>query len=36
MLGMEFEILAHLDPEADPTTAETALLEHDAYLVRRI
>lgn len=36
MLGNEFEMLVHLDPSADPVTAKTALLEHDAYLVRRV
>jgi SAM-dependent methyltransferase len=36
MLGSDFEILVHLDPRADPTTAEDAQLTHDAYLVRRL
>jgi SAM-dependent methyltransferase len=36
MLGRDFEILVHLDPKADPQRAEEALVEHDAYLVRRV
>jgi SAM-dependent methyltransferase len=36
MLGSGFETLVHLDPKADPVTAHDALLEHDAYLVRRL
>jgi SAM-dependent methyltransferase len=36
MLGSGFETLVHLDPKADPATAQKALLEHDAYLVRRL
>lgn len=35
MLGDKFEVLVHLDPQADPATADSALLKHDAYLVRR-
>jgi SAM-dependent methyltransferase len=36
MLGSEFEMLVHLDPSTDPDTAQQSLLEHDAYLVRRV
>jgi SAM-dependent methyltransferase len=36
MLGSGFEVCSHLDPKTDPTAADAAWLEHDAYLVRRI
>jgi SAM-dependent methyltransferase len=36
ILGSDFEVLAHLDPQADPATAERLFLTHDAYLVRRL
>jgi SAM-dependent methyltransferase len=36
VLGSDFEILVHLDPKANPATARKALVEHDAYLVRRV
>jgi SAM-dependent methyltransferase len=36
LLGSHFEILVHLNPQHDPATAETAALEHDAYLIRRV
>jgi SAM-dependent methyltransferase len=35
MLGDKFEVLAHLDPRADPAAAESARLTHDAYLLQR-
>jgi SAM-dependent methyltransferase len=36
MLGDSFEVLAHLDPQADAARAQTAqLAPHDSYLVRR-
>jgi SAM-dependent methyltransferase len=36
MLGSDFEIVMHLDPKVDPAAAQTALVEHDAYLIRRM
>ncbi len=37
MLGSDFEMLMHLDPQADPATAQSAqVAPHDAYLVRRV
>jgi SAM-dependent methyltransferase len=36
MLRNKFEVLVHLDPQADPATAKSAHLTHDAYLVRRV
>jgi hypothetical protein len=36
MLGDDFEIVEHFDPQADPLTAQRAYLAHDAYLVRRL
>jgi SAM-dependent methyltransferase len=37
LLGDEFEVLAHLDPQDDPVTAQGAqVAPHDAYLVRRL
>jgi SAM-dependent methyltransferase len=36
ILGRNFEILVHLDPTADPRMAREALVEHDAYLIRRV
>ncbi len=37
LLGEDFELLAHLDPQADPTGAQGAqVAPHDAYLVRRV
>lgn len=36
MLGSGLEVIAHLDPQADPARAQTAqIAPHDAYLVRR-
>jgi SAM-dependent methyltransferase len=35
MIGDAFEIVSSFDPKGDPVTAQRALLEHDAYLVRR-
>jgi SAM-dependent methyltransferase len=36
MLGDGFELLTHLDPQADPVRAQVAqLAPHDSYLVRR-
>ena len=35
MLGGDFETLVHLNPKTDPVTAGSALLTHDAYLIRR-
>jgi SAM-dependent methyltransferase len=35
MLGDKFEVLAHLDPRADPIAAKRVRLTHDAYLVQR-
>jgi hypothetical protein len=36
MLGRDFEILVHLDPKASNQRAQAALIEHDAYLLRRV
>jgi SAM-dependent methyltransferase len=36
MLGADFETVVHLDPKGDPAAAQKALVEHDAYLVRRL
>ncbi len=35
MLGARFELLAHLDPEAESVRAQEARMTHDAYLARR-
>lgn len=36
VLGERFEVLHHFDPGEDPAAAASALLQHDAYLVRRL
>jgi hypothetical protein len=36
MFGSDFELLVHLDPQADAATAERLFLTHDAYLARRL
>jgi SAM-dependent methyltransferase len=36
MLGGDFEIVEHFDPQSDPATAQRVQLAHDAYLVRRV
>jgi SAM-dependent methyltransferase len=35
MLGDDFDVVGHFDPQADPVRAEHTFLAHDAYLVRR-
>jgi hypothetical protein len=35
-LGDQFEVVHHFAPATDPATADAALLQHDAYLVRRL
>lgn len=35
MLGDDFEVVEHFDPQVDPERAKRAFLAHDAYLARR-